>query len=56
MITTDPYVDAFGKGWMITMAVGLYDDNNVFYGVVAADITLETIQSNILQIAFLHSG
>src|SRR6185437_2009371 len=56
----DPYLDAFGKGWMITTAQAVYDPNdpshNTLIGVIGIDITIKTIQDDILSVRFLQSG
>ncbi len=56
-IITDPYVDANGLGLMITIAKAVYyDENGTLIGVIAADLTIDTIKSNILNINFLETG
>lgn len=41
------YVDAGGQGLMITCSAPLYDDQHSLAGVVAADVTLKTVNEGI---------
>ncbi len=51
---TSPYIDANGLGLMITVAKGVfYETNGTLIGVIAADLTIDTIKENILDISFL---
>lgn len=45
---TDPYLDAFGLGWMITMSFKVMDMSGNIIGVVGIDMLIATIQNNIL--------
>jgi sigma-B regulation protein RsbU (phosphoserine phosphatase) len=42
------YVDAGGRGLMITCSSPVYDEENTLVGVVAADVTLETLNEAII--------
>jgi hypothetical protein len=45
---SDVYVDAGGRGLMITCSKPVYDEKNKLIGVVAADVTLETLNEAII--------
>lgn len=45
---TDPYLDAFGLGWMITMSYKLWDIEDNLIGVVGIDMLIDTIRTNIV--------
>lgn len=45
---TDPYLDAFGLGWMVTMSFKVVDISGSLMGVVGIDLLIDTIQTNIL--------
>lgn len=45
---SDLYVDAGGRGLMITCSEPVYDTKGAFAGVVAADVTLETLNEAII--------
>jgi len=45
---SDLYVDAAGAGLMITCSVPLYDEQDKLIGVVAADVTLKTVNEAII--------
>ena len=45
---TDPYLDAFGLGWMITMSYKLRDVEGTIIGVVGIDMLIDTIRTNIV--------
>eukprot|EP01138_Halocafeteria_seosinensis_P011866 gb/GECG01012126.1/.p1 GENE.gb/GECG01012126.1/~~gb/GECG01012126.1/.p1 ORF type:complete len:556 (+),score=85.50 gb/GECG01012126.1/:1-1668(+) len=61
-----PYKDAFGLGWMITIAHGVFSggipeqdedaNDNKFIGVSAADITLDQLQREILSVRFFNQS
>lgn len=45
---TDPYLDAFGLGWMITMSFKITDMSGSLLGVVGIDMLIDTIRTNIV--------
>ncbi|MBC8484431.1 MAG: HAMP domain-containing protein [Bacteroidetes bacterium] len=53
---SDPYVDASGQGLMITASKPVYDSNNKLLGVVAADVTIETINNELISLDSGESG
>ena len=53
---TDPYQDPAGTGLIVTNAVPVYDQNNRFRGVLAADIQLTKISEQISTIKIGKSG
>ncbi len=53
---TNPYLDALGQGWMISISKAVYDDNNNILGVVSGDLTLGTIQDIVLDVNILTTG
>lgn len=57
-IVTAPYLGASSGKWMITIAKAVYDpaDTSRLYAVVGFDITIDKIQSDIINIHFLKSG
>lgn len=44
---SDPYLDAFGLGWMITISLETFDFQGQFIGVVGADMLISTIGLNL---------
>ena len=56
IVITDPYIDASGLGLMITIARTVHYTNDTLIGVIAADLTIDTIVANILDIQILDSG
>jgi GAF domain-containing protein/HAMP domain-containing protein len=50
------YVDATGKGLMVTAAAPVYAGNDGFVGVVGVDVTLEDISANVEAVRLLGSG
>jgi tetratricopeptide (TPR) repeat protein len=55
VIFTDPYVDP-SVGLVISMGRPVRFDNNTLIGVVSADVSLETILSNVLNLRVLDEG
>ncbi len=54
---TDPYLDAWGKGWMISITkVVRKDTDGAVIGVASSDMLISDIQNNILSLNFLDSG
>lgn len=53
LLITSPYMDANGLGLMITIAQGVFYTNGTLIGVIAVDLTIDTIKENILDISFL---
>ncbi|MHA1746899.1 MAG: cache domain-containing protein [Promethearchaeota archaeon] len=54
VIITSPYVDANGLGLMITIAQGVFNETSgALIGIIAVDLTIDTIRDNILDISFL---
>ncbi len=51
-----PYIDALGKGWMVTASLPLYDKNNKFIGVQSIDVTIESLINNILNFQIGQTG
>ncbi len=54
VIYTSPYQDAFGRGWMITLAKPVYSGSLV--GVAGADMLISNINEAIQNIKFLETG
>ncbi len=53
-IITSPYIDANGLGLMITIAQGVFNETSgSLIGIIAVDLTIDTIRDNILDISFL---
>jgi GAF domain-containing protein/HAMP domain-containing protein len=50
------YVDATGKGLMVTAAAPVYAEGGGFVGVVGVDVTLEDISANVEAVRLLGSG
>ncbi|MHA1518629.1 MAG: cache domain-containing protein [Promethearchaeota archaeon] len=55
-VYTEPYMDAAGLGLMITIAKPVYFSNGTLIGVVACDLTIQSIQDNILDTEILETG
>ena len=53
---SDPYVDANGLGLMITASKPVYDSDNKLIGVVAADVTIDTINNELISLDPGESG
>lgn len=54
---SEPYIDAFGLGLMVTFAVPVYINNNTEYiGVMAIDVTINTIVESIFKPLLYKSG
>jgi hypothetical protein len=49
---SDPYLDAFGLGWMITISFRIKDMDGNVIGVVGLDMLIDTISDNILSFQF----
>ncbi len=52
VIFTTPYMDAFGRGLMLTCAAPVYDGANRFVGVVALDMMVADLSKTVLDIDF----
>lgn len=55
-IFTEPYMDNQGLGLMITIAKPVHFQNGTLIGVVACDLTIQSIQENILDTQILDTG
>ena len=55
-VYTEPYMDAAGLGLMITIAKPVHFSNGTLIGVVACDLTIQSIQENILDTKILETG
>ena len=53
---SDPYMDASGRGLMISCSKAVYTEKGELIGVVAADLTIETINQNILSVKVGQTG
>lgn len=53
---TSPYMDASGRGLMISVAKAVHWHNGSLIGVAAADLTIDTIRQSILNTKILSSG
>jgi hypothetical protein len=55
---TEPYLDSFGKGWMITASHTIQDPSQGFatVGVAGADIVIDSIGSVLDSVNFLDTG
>ncbi len=56
VIFTSPYMDASGRGLMISVAKAIHWQNGSLIGVAAADLTIDTIRQSILNTRILTSG
>jgi GAF domain-containing protein/HAMP domain-containing protein len=56
VIWTPTYVDATGKGLLVTAAAPVYTNEDDFVGVVGVDVTLQDITANIEKTQVLGSG
>lgn len=45
---SDPYIDVFGHGLMVTCSKPVYSLNNDWFWVIGADVTIETINQDII--------
>ncbi|QHI73305.1 ATP-binding protein [Aminipila terrae] len=54
-VWTNPYMDYFGKGWVITCSVPLYQGDN-FIGVACVDVCLDTLNDQFLKDFRLGEG
>lgn len=55
VIQTSPYIDAFGLGWLITLAQPVLSPSSVSataVGVAGVDVTIRTLQRSILSVGF----
>ncbi len=56
-IITSPYLDFFGRGWMVTITTPVDDyTTSQFVGVSGGDMLISTLNENIQKIKFLDSG
>ncbi len=55
-IFTEPYIDAQGLGLMITVASPVHYKNGSRIGVIAADITIGTLNTAVLDTEILETG
>lgn len=53
---TPPYVDFAGAGWMVTASQPLYATDGTFLGVMSHDVTIESLQENVLSITVLDDA
>ena len=53
---TEPYIDAATSGLVVTYSSPVYDDSDVFIGVIATDVTLNTVNENIINTQVGESG
>lgn len=56
MVWSPVYVDATGKGLMVTAAAPVYTSEDEFFGVVGIDTTLEDISASVAETRLLGSG
>jgi GAF domain-containing protein/HAMP domain-containing protein len=56
VIWTPTYLDATGKGLMVTAAAPVYADQDAFIGVVGVDVTLQDITASVEKTRVLGSG
>ena len=56
VIITEPYFDATTGASVLTISKALLDNNEIFFGVVACDITLFEIQSKLYSTKILEKG
>jgi len=57
VIITDPYQDAAGKGWMISIARTVHNvETDTIVGVSSSDMLISTLKTNIDNVKFLTSG
>ena len=52
VIFTDPYMDTFGRGLMLTCSAPFYDENGDFAGVVCIDVMVQDLCRSVLDIDF----
>ncbi len=52
VIFTDPYMDTFGRGLMLTCSAPVYDREDRFAGVVCIDVMVEDLCRSVLDIDF----
>jgi len=55
-VFSKPYTDASGLGLMVSAAVPIKTDKGLLVGVIAADLTIKTIQNSILGQQVLNDG
>ena len=55
-IVTEPYIDANGLGLMISIAKPVHYANGTLIGVIAVDLTIQSLQDSILGAEILDSG
>ena len=55
-IFTEPYMDAAGLGLMISIARPVHYANGTLIGVIAVDLTIQSMQQSILSTKILQSG
>lgn len=51
-----PYQDPAGQGLLVTNSIPVYDQNNTFRGVMAADVQLSKLTENISAVKIAKSG
>ena len=56
VIWSEPYVDAAQHGMVVTSSIPVIDKNGRFHGVVGADVKLETITTQVLNIKIGQTG
>jgi len=56
LVWSDPYIDASGRGLMISCSKAVFTETNKLIGVVAADLTIEVINQNILAVTIGKTG
>jgi PAS domain S-box-containing protein len=56
IVWSKPYIDALGKGWMVTGSLPLYDKKDKFIGVQSIDVTIKSLIHNILDFKVGKTG
>jgi GAF domain-containing protein/HAMP domain-containing protein len=56
VVWSEPYNDAAQQGLIVTNSIPIYDKNETFYGVIGADIKLEAITKQVLEIQIGETG
>lgn len=56
VIITEPYIEAVYNMWVVTASTSVNDIDGNVYGVIAADITLDTLTKKISEVKVLDLG
>lgn len=56
VVWSEPYNDAAQQGLIVTSSIPIYDNNETFHGVIGADVKIDAITNQVLNIQIGETG